>query len=177
MNDYHGSGVQQAVSALTNVSDSTYGGPEGGKDFGIFGFEYYGDQDNAANSYITWVSDGEPSYGMIGTAVGPDADTQIGQRLVPMEPMSIILNLGASQTFQTFDDATLYSFMPAELLIDYVRVYQRTDAPDTAVGCDPPDYPTSDYIQRHLDVYLNPNLTTWGGAGYTKPRSSQVEGC
>ncbi|EJD38907.1 beta-glucan synthesis-associated [Auricularia subglabra TFB-10046 SS5] len=177
MNDYHGSGVQQAVSALTNVSDSTYGGPQGGQSFGIFGFEYFSDPNDPANSFITWISDGQPSYTMKGTAVGPDPLTEIGQRLVPMEPMSIILNLGASQTFQTFDDATLYAMMPAELLIDYVRVYQRADAPDSAVGCDPPDYPTLDYINAHLNAYTNPQLTTWARAGYSFPRNSGLQAC
>lgn len=51
------------------------------------GFEYYGDPDSPADSFVKWVSDGEQSYSLVGTAVGPDADTGVGQRLVPMEPM------------------------------------------------------------------------------------------
>jgi hypothetical protein len=40
---------------------------------------------------------------------------------------------------------------PSEMLVDYVRVYQR--AGQTNIGCDPPDYPTADYINRHYNAY------------------------
>lgn len=33
------------------------------------------------------------------------------------------------------------------MYIDYVRVYQRDDAP--GVGCSPEDYPTEDYINKY----------------------------
>jgi beta-glucan synthesis-associated protein KRE6 len=40
---------------------------------------------------------------------------------------------------------------PAQMLIDYVRVYQRKG--QTNIGCDPKDYPTADYIARHPEAY------------------------
>jgi hypothetical protein len=40
---------------------------------------------------------------------------------------------------------------PAEMLIDYVRVYQRVG--NTNIGCNPKDYPTTDYINRHPEAY------------------------
>ncbi len=40
---------------------------------------------------------------------------------------------------------------PSEMLVDYVRVYQR--AGQTNIGCDPPNYPTADYINRHYEAY------------------------
>lgn len=43
--------------------------------------------------------------------------------------------------------------MPSEMLIDYVRVYQRKGSEN--IGCDPKDYPTQDYINRHLDAYMS----------------------
>lgn len=49
---------------------------------------------------------------------------------------------------------------PNYMRIDYVRVYQRNDG-SGSLGCDPEDYPTKDYIERHMDVYTNPNITTW----------------
>lgn len=61
---------------------------------------------------------------------------------------------------------------PSEMHIDYVRVYQREG--HTNIGCDPPDYPTADYIANHAPAYNNPNLTGWADAGYTKPRNSLV---
>lgn len=49
---------------------------------------------------------------------------------------------------------------PNYLRIDFVRVYQRSDGSGT-LGCDPPDMPTKDYIERHIEVYSDPNITTW----------------
>jgi len=40
---------------------------------------------------------------------------------------------------------------PAELKIDYVRVYQRKGQTNT--GCNPKDYPTAKYIEDHLQAY------------------------
>jgi beta-glucan synthesis-associated protein KRE6 len=40
---------------------------------------------------------------------------------------------------------------PGEMLVDYVRVYQRRGAIN--VGCDPKDYPTKKYIDDHLPAY------------------------
>lgn len=42
---------------------------------------------------------------------------------------------------------------PAEMLVDYVRVYQRKGSEN--VGCSPKDYPTEDYINRHQDAYTS----------------------
>lgn len=58
---------------------------------------------------------------------------------------------------------------PAEMLIDYVRVYQRKG--QTNIGCDPKGFPTMDYINRHYDSYSNPNLTLWN---YPKPKNGLV---
>ena len=40
---------------------------------------------------------------------------------------------------------------PAEMIIDYVRVYQRKDSQN--IGCDPEDHPTMDYINNHHVAY------------------------
>ncbi len=40
---------------------------------------------------------------------------------------------------------------PAIMQVDYVRVYQRKG--HTNIGCDPPDYPTKNYIDNHPDAY------------------------
>jgi beta-glucan synthesis-associated protein KRE6 len=59
-----------------------------------------------------------------------------------------VLNLAISESFQTVDYANLQ--FPAQLLIDYVRVYQRKDVKSAdSVSCDPKDYPTADYINRY----------------------------
>lgn len=79
------------------------------------------------------------------------------------------MNFGMSNNFQTVDFAHLK--WPNQMLIDYVRVWQR---PEGRLGCDPADHPTSKYIQDHLEVYHNPNLTTWAAAGYSMPVSSSL---
>ncbi|KZW00870.1 glycoside hydrolase family 16 protein, partial [Exidia glandulosa HHB12029] len=176
MNNYKGSAVQQAVSALTETSDAVYNGPRGGQNFGLFGFEYYADPNDPTQSFITWMSEGVKTFTMTGAAMAPDLTAGVGQRLVSPEPMAIILNLGVSESFQPVQ-RDLMTF-PAEFLIDYVRVYQRKGSnPDTSIGCDPPDYPTSDYISRHINAYTNPNLTDWASAGYSFPRNSLRDGC
>jgi beta-glucan synthesis-associated protein KRE6 len=47
---------------------------------------------------------------------------------------------------------------PAQMLVDYVRVYQRTDVTN-GVGCDPPQRPTANYINKyavHIPSYEGP---------------------
>lgn len=77
-----------------------------------------------------------------------------------------IINFGMSNNFQTVNFDKLQ--WPAQMLVDYVRVYQRSDG---KMGCDPSDRPTANYIANHANAYNNPNLTTWEGAGYTMPVS------
>lgn len=61
---------------------------------------------------------------------------------------------------------------PNYLRIDYVRVYQKSDG-SGSLGCDPPDMPTKDYIERHMEVYTNPNITTWTPGKL--PRSAEIK--
>jgi hypothetical protein len=75
-----------------------------------------------------------------------------------------------SDNFQKVDFANLP--FPSEYLIDYVRVYQRAGI--GALGCDPADHPTAQYIADHANAYANPNLTTWEAAGYTFPVSNSM---
>ncbi|EJD51387.1 SKN1-domain-containing protein [Auricularia subglabra TFB-10046 SS5] len=189
-NAYHGSALQQSVSCTTNVSDSSMAdGPDGGG-FGIFGayfsgmscatpswifcvgFEFYADPDDPSKSFVHWVSDGERSHSVYGTSVGPDTSVDIGQRLVAPEPMAIILNLAVSNSFQTVDMNAMT--FPSYFLIDWVRVYQRRGTPESAATCDPPEYPTTKYIEDHIDAYMNPNLSMWSQTGYPLPKNSIV---
>ena len=65
--------------------------------------------------------------------------------------MSIVLNLAISESFQTVDTTSMT--FPSEMKIDYIRVYQRSDAKN--VGCDPDEYPTAKYIESHLNAYMS----------------------
>lgn len=74
-----------------------------------------------------------------------------------------------SNGFQAVDLGNLK--FPAQMLIDYVRVYQRKEG---VLGCDPADHPTSAYIAKHPEAYSNPNLTTWAQAGNKFPVSASA---
>ncbi|KAJ6475256.1 beta-glucan synthesis-associated [Mycena vitilis] len=170
-NSYKGSAVQQAVSALSHVPGEGFQGS--GRQMITYGFEYWGDPKQPGNGFVTWQVNGSATARMGATAVGPDqgdGGSGVGQRLIPVEPMSIVLNLGISHNWQTIDLTTLP--FPAEMLVDYVRVYQRDG--ETNVGCNPKDFPTTDYINDHLVAYQNPNLTTWQ---WPKPKNSLFDGC
>ncbi|KAG6855509.1 hypothetical protein H0H87_001844 [Tephrocybe sp. NHM501043] len=159
-NNYRGSAVQQAVSGIVSLRDDMFQGS----------FEYNSDPNNPSDGYIIWQVDGVQSHRMGAAAVSPDqgpTGSGVGQRLIPVEPMSIVLNLGMSQNWQNIDFSTLT--FPAEFLIDYVRVYQRRGAQN--VGCNPKDYPTKEYIDNHSEAYTNANTTTWN---WEKPKNSRV---
>ncbi|KAH8825050.1 glycoside hydrolase family 16 protein [Flagelloscypha sp. PMI_526] len=128
----------------------------------------------ADEGYITWFYNGDKTWTMTPSSIGPDDEAKIGQRLVPEEPMFLILNFAMSHGFQAQDMKTLH--FPAQMYVDYIRVYQRQGTRD-GLTCNPPNYPTSDYINRHLNAYTNPNLTTWKAAGYDFPRNSEYDGC
>ncbi|THG94110.1 hypothetical protein EW026_g7294 [Hermanssonia centrifuga] len=181
-NSYRGSAVQQAISCLTDLPDNMFQGS--GQVFTTLGFEYWANPGNPEEGFITWQSNGQPSYTLGANAVGPDTGddgSMVGQRRIPEEPMSIVLNLAISSNWQAIDLSTM--IFPAEMLVDYVRVYQRSGSQN--VGCSPAGYPTADYINNHQEAYTNPNLTLWSetkegiglGAGYPWPKNSMYDGC
>eukprot|EP00302_Diacronema_sp_CCMP2436_P030877 CAMPEP_0179943446 /NCGR_PEP_ID=MMETSP0983-20121128/18306_1 /TAXON_ID=483367 /ORGANISM="non described non described, Strain CCMP 2436" /LENGTH=587 /DNA_ID=CAMNT_0021851119 /DNA_START=186 /DNA_END=1949 /DNA_ORIENTATION=- len=71
------------------------------------------------------------------------------KRTMPSEPMSIVLN-AALGTWNGGSGGAKGS-LPGHMYIDYVRVWQRADRKN--VGCDPPDFPTKEYIDGHPKVY------------------------
>ncbi len=94
----------------------------------------------------------------------------IGIRTVSVEPMSIIMNLGMSPTFQRVNFGAGGVEFPATMAVDYVRVYQL-DGQNDRITCDPADHPTAQYINDHLDLYTNPNYTVYHTPG---PRTSSL---
>ncbi|KDQ15829.1 glycoside hydrolase family 16 protein [Botryobasidium botryosum FD-172 SS1] len=165
-----GSTAAQVLSAETTVDPSVYTG-SGGSAFGVFGFEYWSDPAAPADGYISWIAGGEKVFTVRAPAVGADPASGVGQRLISEEPMVRFLQFFVppwhTETFQT--DATS---LPAQLLIDYVRVYQRTGS--TNLGCSTSSYPTADYIEKHSNAYTDPTYTSWSSAGYAFPKSSLV---
>lgn len=169
LNTYTGGVYQQAISAVTPIDSGNYGG----NGFATYGFEYWSNPNDRDSGYVTWYSEGQPAWTITATSIGPDSIVDISSRIIPEEPMHIIINLGLAPSFQEQDYAAMK--FPTSMYVDYVRVYQREGVNN--INCDPSSHPTANYIQNHLNAYSNPNLTTWEQAGYQYPRNSQYNGC
>ncbi|ANB11269.1 beta-glucan synthesis-associated protein KRE6 [Sugiyamaella lignohabitans] len=167
MNTYAGGPFQQAISGTTMLNTDWYEFG-GANNYQSYGFEYLNDD---VNGYIRWYVGHTPTYTLYAPAIGPNGN--VGARQISKEPMSIILNLGISNswTYIAWNDLV----WPSHMRIDYVRLYQPSD--QVSLTCDPPDYPTYDYIQDHLNAYSNPNLTSWNMAGYAFPPNKLTGNC
>lgn len=152
LNPYTGNIYQQAASGLSNTDQKSYDG----KGYASYGFEYA--TSDSSNPFITWTQKDQAMWQLNPGAIGPDPLSQIGSRIVPNEPMYILLNLGISSTFGELDPKKLV--LPVKMLVDWVRVYQPVGT-TINTNCSPANYPTAQYIQDHLAAYTNPNLTTW----------------
>ncbi|KAI0053742.1 glycoside hydrolase family 16 protein [Auriscalpium vulgare] len=168
-NTYTGGITQQAASVVSVTNQDCYEGS--GRCYSTYGFEYKPGFDDA---YITWISSGVPSWTLKQAGMAADPNTQIAARPIPQEPMYIIMNMGMSTNFGLVDVAHIP--FPVHMYIDYVRVYQPSNARN--VGCDPSDFPTSQYINTYPEAYNNPNLTTWvNDYGKPFPKNKLVDQC
>jgi beta-glucanase (GH16 family) len=157
-NTYKGGVYQEAVSAVTPIPNSAY--ENTGARFTTFGVEYEPDWNENGGGFITWYINGVPTWTAVGAVMPADPNIDVSQRIIPVEPMTIIMNLGLSRGFQSDLDFTTLTF-PATMKIDYVRVFQNDNTPADLVSCDPLDHPTSAYINQYEEVYNNVNHTTW----------------
>lgn len=164
MNPYRGGPYQQAMSGVTSLNNSWYNGAA----YQTYGFDYT----PGATGHITWNVGAEPSWRLDGRAVGPNGN--IGQRVIPQEPMALVLNLGMGDSFAYIDHAAIEPLLPATMRVDYIRIYQ---AEGDELTCDPVGYPTTGYIKQHPKAYLNTQATSWKGAGYIWPNNTLVNGC
>jgi len=164
LNSWKGAPTQEAASAVTRFEDCYEG-----ERYESFGYEYT--SGGSADSQITWSVGDIPTWTLKAGAFPPQDDVQIGQRLISEEPMYIILNLAISASFQSlqFDRLTF----PGTFRIDYVRVWQPKG--ETSITCDPDDHPTTDYINRYMEYYTNPNITTWPDELW--PKNSLIDDC
>ncbi|KAF7323195.1 GH16 domain-containing protein [Mycena chlorophos] len=169
-NSYKGNQYQESVSVLSYIDSEFYNGSA----YAPYGIEWFSNPSKRSEGYVNWLSNGVKTWGMTADTIGADEDAEISERLIPEEPMFIIFNLGMSPGFQRQDFK--HMVFPAEMRIDYVRVYQLSGTKD-GITCDPPNYPTANYINDHIEAYTDPNLTTWAQAGYTFPRNSLYDGC
>lgn len=167
MNTYCGGPFQQAISGTTMLNPDWYE-LGGSASFQSYGFEYLNDD---TDGYIRWFVGHVPAYTLYAPAIGPNGN--VGQRELSKEPMSIVMNLGISNSWTYIDWNGLT--WPSTMRIDYVRIYQPPG--QTSITCDPADYPTYDYIQDHINAYSNPNLTSWAMAGYKFPPNQLLNQC
>ena len=146
MNAYCGGPYQQAISGTTLLNNDWYDGNAYQK----YSFEYV---PGTSTGKIAWFVGEDQSFMMDGRAIGPNGN--IAARVVSQEPMSMVLNLGISTAWGAMDVAALK--FPTTMHIDYVRIYQKLG--EESITCDPPGYPTTEYISNHGEAYNNPNLT------------------
>ncbi|KAK3675069.1 beta-glucan synthesis-associated protein [Recurvomyces mirabilis] len=164
MNAYQGGVYQQALSTVTNLNNDWYDG----KAYQTYGFEYEpGDQ-----GYILWNVGDVRTWKVDANAVGPNGN--VGQRVIPEEPLAMVMNFGMSSGFAQLNLTGLGALMPATMRFDYVRIYQDGDGELT---CDPKGYETTGYIANHREAYDNANLTQWSALGNSFPKNSLVDGC
>lgn len=125
--------------------------------------------------YIEWYLDDDFIFGISGDDLAATTGA-----MIPAEPMYLILNTAISHRWgmpepcdiahcpmcwRCYDctnpdcQCTLPDGMkgcknlPAEMRIDYIRLYQDADNQKHTVGCSPPGYPTSEYIAAHQEDY------------------------
>jgi len=171
LNVYRGGHYQQALSALTDISSSNY---YNGSAYTSYAYEWWSDPNHRGDGYVQWYSEGKQTWKATYGSLAGDSSTGISNRVIPEEPMYLIINLGMAPSFQEQDFAHMK--FPSKMYIDYIRVYQRDDV-EHGVTCNPPNRPTTNYINKHLNAYSNANLTTWTQAGYTFPKNSKFDGC
>lgn len=168
MNTYTGGPVQQALSCVTTLNVTWYELGANANKFQEYGFEYLNNNDKG---YITWYVGQDPTFTVYSYALGPNGN--VGFRRISKEPMSIVMNLGLSNNWAYIDWPSLQ--FPLHMRVNYVRVYQPSDS--ISMTCDPPNYPTTNYINSHLAAYMNNNHTSWKMAGFTYPKNKISNGC
>ncbi|CRG89002.1 Beta-glucan synthesis-associated protein SKN1 [Talaromyces islandicus] len=164
INSYRGGPFQEVASGLTNLNNDWYNG----KEYQIYAFEYT----PGSEGDVTWFVGSDKTWTLDARAIG--ANGNIGQRVIPTEPMYPILNFGISNSFAMINWTGLATTFPATMRVDYLRIYQNPD--NISITCDPEDYPTTEYIKKHPEPYNNPNLTFWSDV-YDWPENSFVHGC
>ncbi|KAF9269656.1 beta-glucan synthesis-associated [Marasmius fiardii PR-910] len=168
-NGYLGGPFQEATSCVTTTNPDCYQLSKGC--FAVYGFEYKPGFDDA---YITWIANGKKAWTLYASAVGQNNAVQISARPVPQEPMYLIVNLGMSTNFGDVDLEHLT--FPAVMRVDWIRVYQEKGKRN--LGCDPKEFPTKAYIDKYVEAYTNPNLTTWvDDFKQTIPKNSFLKQC
>jgi len=140
MNSYHGGVYQQTLSAVSWLNNDWYDGNA----YQVMGFEY-----TPGEGDISWFIGDDYTWKLDSRAIRPNGN--VGQRMIPQEPMSIIMNLGMGPSFSQIYLPNIAEDLPATMRFDYIRIYQDEES----VTCDPEGYPTTDYIREHPAPYVS----------------------
>lgn len=92
-NTYTGSVYQEAVSGVAPIPSTAYVDAEGSV-FTTFGLEVVPDFDLNGGGSITWYLGGHRTWHAPSAAVPENPAVNISRRIIPVEPMSIVMNLG-----------------------------------------------------------------------------------
>ena len=139
-----GNDYQDSLSAISHLNETFY---DSHHTFGV---------DWDPGNYLRWYVDGLFTYEINSNAlkemeaIVEGKSVTIGERMIPIEPMYMIMNLGMSKDFGEVDVDNL--LFPSVMDIEHVRVYQRPDKVN--VGCDPPDMPTSQWIACNKEKFM-----------------------
>lgn len=146
MNAYRGGPYQEALSAVTWLNNDWYDGNA----YQTYAFEYT----PGAKGDVSWSVGEEHTYKVDPRSLRPNGN--IGQRTIPEEPMSVIINFGMSNSFATVFLPNLAKLMPATMRVDYIRIYQEEGS--ESITCDPPGFETTEYIKKHPEpcMYQDP---------------------
>lgn len=82
-NNYKGGVYQQALSAVSYLDNADYAG----NSFQTYGYELWSDPSHRDQGYITWAVGGTKTWTLHASAMGPDQQTGVQQRLVAEEPL------------------------------------------------------------------------------------------
>ncbi|KAL4420044.1 hypothetical protein ABPG77_007483 [Micractinium sp. CCAP 211/92] len=138
--DRPGDKVRDVMGAYAQLDESFW------TDYHTFGLLWQ------PGEYIRWYIDGTFVYELNKEALRAQSNGSytVPERLIPVEPMYVIMNLALSDSFGTVKEEDLP--YPSQFKIDYVRVYQNPD--NVSTTCDPGDHPTEQYIACNRDLYL-----------------------
>jgi beta-glucanase (GH16 family) len=140
---YYGELGLDSLSALTQLESNSF-----------MSFHLYQlDWSPGPHGYIRWWMDGNFLFEIPGEALSSWSDG-IPPRQVPVEPSYLILSTAVSEKFSPPCEGQICdSIWPSNFTIDYVRVYQGNPNRYTSVGCNPPGFPTTEWIYSHPVVY------------------------
>lgn len=137
------------MSGLSNLNNAWYDG----KAYQTYALEYT----PGVSGAVTWFVGQDKTWTLDARSIRSNGN--VGARVIPREPMAMVMNFGMSDTFAPLNWTGLAPLLPATMRFDYVRIYQKEG--ETSVTCDPPGMETTNYIANHLEAYTNPNFTRW----------------